>query len=52
MFLTIVDTINKWINPFRSWLEDNNHNPFFWAGVVLVGLAVFALTYDALNKDK
>ena len=52
MILSFVDKLNEWIEPFRTWIENNHNNQFLWAGLVLVGLAIFAITYDALNKDK
>lgn len=51
MILSVIDSINKFIQPFRSWIEDNHNNPFMWLGFVLIGIAVFALTYNALNKN-
>ena len=46
MILSFVDKLNEWIEPFRTWIENNHNNPFLWAGLVLVGLAIFAITYD------
>ena len=51
MILNIIDTINEWIEPFRSWIMNNHDNPFLWAGLVILGLLVFTFTYNALHKD-
>lgn len=49
--LSIIDSINEFIEPFKGWIEDNHNNPFMWLAFVLIGIAVFALTYNALNKN-
>ncbi len=51
MILDIIETINEWIEPFRAWLEENHSNPFLWAGLVLLGLLIFTITYNALHRD-
>lgn len=48
--LNIVDKIDDFIQPFKSWVVNNHNNPFMWLAFVLIGIAVFAITYDALNK--
>ena len=49
MILSIIDSINEFIEPAKAWLEENHSNPFMWLAFVLIGIAVFALTYSALN---
>lgn len=39
------------VNPFKEWIIANYTNPFLWLGLVLLGLAVFGGTYNALHKD-
>lgn len=50
--LSIIDTINEWLEPVKGWIMDNHDNPFMWLAFVLIGLAVFAITYNALNKNQ
>lgn len=52
MILGIVETLNEWVAPIRSWIESNHDNPVMWIAFFLIGLAVFALTYSALNKNQ
>ncbi len=51
MILSIIDTINEWIEPFRSWIMANHDNPFLWAGLVVLGLIIFTFTYNSLHRD-
>lgn len=51
MILSIIDSINDFIEPFKSWVMNNHNNPFMWLAFVLIGIAVFAITYNALNKN-
>ena len=37
---------------FRKFIVDNNGNMFLWMGLFFGGLALFLLTYIALNKNK
>jgi len=52
MILGIVETLNEWIEPFKSWVDANHNNPLMWFAFFLIGLAVFAFTYNALNKNQ
>lgn len=52
IFSTIIDKLNEWIEPFHKWVDNNHGNPFMWGGFFLLGLAVFFITYEALNKDR
>ena len=51
MILSIIDSINEFIEPAKAWVIDNHNNPFMWLAFLLIGIAVFAITYNALNKD-
>lgn len=50
--LNIVDKLNDFIEPFKAWVDNNHNNPFMWLAFVLIGIAVFAITYNALNKNQ
>ena len=52
MILSIIDKLNEWAEPFKEWITANYGNPLLWAGLFLAGLAVFFLTYGALNKHQ
>lgn len=50
--LTFIEWLNETIaEPFKNWIVANHDNPFLWLGLFLIGLAIFALTYNALHKD-
>lgn len=51
MMLDIIESINDFVEPFKAWIEENHNNPFMWLAFVLIGIAIFAITYNALNKD-
>ena len=52
MISTIIDTLNKWMEPVKAWLDANHNNPVMWVAFFLIGLAVFFFTYNALNKNQ
>lgn len=50
MILNFLDTLQKWIEPFRDFIFKHNDNPFFWVVVIVIALAAFFLGYEALNR--
>ena len=51
MILTIIDKLDEWIQPFKSFIIRNHGNPFMWLVFFLSGIAIFAITYSALNRN-
>lgn len=51
MILSIIDKLNEWMEPVKAWIDANHSNPVMWIAFFLIGLAIFAFTYSALNKD-
>lgn len=51
MILNIIDKLNELIEPFRDFMMENHNNPIVWMAIFLIGLAVFAFTYNALHRD-
>lgn len=51
MILSIMDKLNEIGETIKEWTIANTTNPLFWLGAFVVGLIIFKLTYDALNKD-
>jgi len=49
--LEIMETIEKWLDTFKDFVMKYHTNPFFWAGIILVALAIFGAVYSALHKD-
>ena len=51
IFMDVIDKLNEWIEPFRNFMMENHNNPIVWMAIFLIGLAVFAFTYNALHRD-
>lgn len=52
MILNLWETISKIPSEFKGWIVENGRNPVLWTGLFLLGLAIFGITYRALNKTK
>lgn len=53
MFLfDIMKEMTKLSEKFKEFIIANQDNPFFWVGAFCLGLAIFAFTYNALQKEK
>ncbi len=52
MVLDFMDTLNEWGSKLQAWLVEAVKNPFFLLLFIVVGILVFKLTYDALNKHR
>lgn len=50
MTLTIMDNLKEYADKLREWTISNTNNPLFWLLAFVLGLVIFKLTYDALNK--
>lgn len=50
MTLDIMETLQSWGDQLKTWTIGATHNPLFWLVLFLLGLAVFKLTYDYLNR--
>lgn len=50
MTLALMDTLKEWAEKLRDWTISNTNNPVFWLAAFLLGILIFKLTYDALNK--
>lgn len=52
MILEIMDTLNKWGDQFKGFMLDNSRNPVVWIGLFFLGLLIFFLTYNSLNRNQ
>lgn len=52
MILNVFESVSKVANNVKEWMIANGNNPFLWVGLFMLGLAVFAFTYRALNKNR
>ncbi len=50
--LSIMDTANEIAENFKGWIIANQSNPLLWMGIIIGGLIIFGITYDALSKTK
>lgn len=37
---------------FQDWIIDNQGNPLLWVALLAVGMGVFFMTYNALQKER
>lgn len=49
---SMLSTLREFGLTFRDWLIENQRNPILWIGLFLLGLLIFALAYNALQKEK
>lgn len=49
--LNVMDRIGDKIEYIREWFYANHDNPLLWAGIFVVGIAIFKISYNYLNKD-
>ena len=49
------DNMIKWIGetfkPISDFFYTHRESPFLWIGLLLAGLLIFKLTYEALDKN-
>lgn len=50
--LNVMDKLDEWVKPFKDFIIRNHNNPLLWVALVIIGLMVFGIAYNALNKDK
>lgn len=50
-FNNIISWIEEVFKPVSDFLYTYRNSPFLWIGLLLVGLLISKLTYDALNKN-
>ena len=48
----LMRSIEDIFNNFQDWIIENQSNPLLWIGLLVAGMAVFFLTYNALQKEK
>lgn len=51
MTLGIMETLQEFADKLREWTIANTNNPFFWLAAFGLGLVIFKVTYDSLNKN-
>lgn len=47
-----MEKLEEFVKPFKDFIIKYHSNPVLWVSLVLIGLIVFGLTYNALHKDK
>lgn len=50
--LNFIDSLNKFMEPFKKWIQENYSNPLMWLGLFALGFFLFQFTYSALQKEK
>ena len=51
MVLGIMETLQEFADKLREWTISNANNPLFWLAAFALGLVIFKVTYEALNKN-
>ena len=49
--LSIMESLEKLSDTFKQFILDNQNNPVLWIGLVVLGVALFGTTYNALSKN-
>lgn len=44
--------LEEMMEQFKDFIVENHANPLLWIGLFVAGLAIFALTYNALTKHR
>ncbi|MDD3392661.1 MAG: hypothetical protein PHE54_03900 [Bacilli bacterium] len=52
MILSIIDSLDNLIKPFRDFVFENYSNPFMWLGFLIIGILLFYILYNVLQKEK
>ena len=47
-----MNSLEELSNNFQDWIIENQSNPILWVGFLLAGMAVFYVTYNALQREK
>lgn len=51
MTLGIWQDFEKFLENVKEFFIEHGHNPVLWLGIFLIGLLIFELVFQALNKD-
>ena len=51
MYLKIIDTLEQWVEPFKSFVEKNHDNPLMWVAFFLAGIAAWSIVFGILHKN-
>jgi len=52
MTLGIWQNIENFFGNIKEFFIEHGNNPLLWLGIFLLGLLVFELVFQALNKDR
>lgn len=52
MILDLWSKLNDWSESIKQYMIHNDQNLVLYTCLFLLGLAIFAVTFNALNKDK
>ena len=50
--LDIWTKLNEWSESMKEYMVANDQNVLLYTGLFLTGLAIFAIVFNMLNKDK
>jgi hypothetical protein len=52
MVLSFWDTLNSWGEQLKEWVSQAAKNPLFILAFFVIGILIFKIVYDALNKQR
>ena len=52
MVLSFWDTLNSWGEQLKGWVSQAAKNPLFILAFFVIGILIFKIVYDALNKQR
>ena len=50
-FNNIIDWFTDVFEPIADFFYTYRDNPLLWIGILVIGLSIFKLAFDALNKN-
>lgn len=50
-FDSVINWFGNVFKPISDFFYTYRNSPFLWIGILLIGLLIAKLTYDALNKN-
>lgn len=50
--LSLWTKLTEWSNDLKEYMIHNDKSVIVYGGIFLIGLAIFAIVYSALNKNE
>lgn len=50
--LSVWSKLTEWSNDLKEYMINNDKSVIVYGGIFLIGIAIFAIVYSALNKNE